>query len=534
MKFKFGSFVTDGKGKLGGQVVSKNARGNYLKTKVSASNPQSPRQLAVRANFLNITKAWSLLSEENRRQWIIASESYPQKDRIGTTFYLSGFGLFTQVNMVRLNLTQSMLSLPGSGPVFPQWDIVDIQCFSLSSGIWLFFNPIIPAGYRLQVYATDLVSVGLNRAHGIYKLIGYVSTGQTYPFNLYSLWNGIFNKSLQSGKRIIFKLALVHVDSGFISQFSVFNSDIVAGYPTSLFTSFSSLGTQFGSTRIYGLNYLGSNVVVGVGFNNNWLLRSSDNGNSFSQVIQFTGFTSANGGISPAPGISLIAFSVSSTIQRSIDYGLTWSPILLPVDSGSPWDFCQDSLGVVYCCTLTPGKIFRSLDNGATWELLFTLPVAANFSRIACSDENILYCMVSGTNVLYVSYDRGFNWSVLYDFPVSNAFASIRCLPHGIILVGTGNTAQIYRSIDRGKTFSSGSVIAGVNAVRELLTFGDSQVIALTGTTFRAFKSSDYGLTWSDLGQLFTQAACYSATKAANNRIVSGSGNNGYIIQLNP
>ena len=55
-KIKFGMMMTDARGKLGGQVFSKNKGGAYVRTKVTPSNPQTIAQTTRRALFAAI---WS-------------------------------------------------------------------------------------------------------------------------------------------------------------------------------------------------------------------------------------------------------------------------------------------------------------------------------------------------------------------------------------------------------------------------------------------------------------------------------------------
>jgi hypothetical protein len=47
MKMKFGAIVTEGRGKIGGHVASKNKSGAYLRTKVTPVNRQSVAQSNV-------------------------------------------------------------------------------------------------------------------------------------------------------------------------------------------------------------------------------------------------------------------------------------------------------------------------------------------------------------------------------------------------------------------------------------------------------------------------------------------------------
>ena len=60
MKLKFGAIVTDGRGKIGGHVASKNRSGAYLRTKVTPSNPNTVAQVQVRSILASLSQSWSL------------------------------------------------------------------------------------------------------------------------------------------------------------------------------------------------------------------------------------------------------------------------------------------------------------------------------------------------------------------------------------------------------------------------------------------------------------------------------------------
>lgn len=57
MKIKWGMMMTDGRGKLGGQVASKNRAGAYVRTKVTPVNPRTTQQQAIRTLFGSIASA---------------------------------------------------------------------------------------------------------------------------------------------------------------------------------------------------------------------------------------------------------------------------------------------------------------------------------------------------------------------------------------------------------------------------------------------------------------------------------------------
>lgn len=98
MKIKFGAIVTEGRGKLGGHVFSKNAGGAFMRTKVTPSNPQTARQTTVRALFGSIASAWSGLSATAIAQWNEAVSDWTTTNVFGDLKKPTGKALFQRLN----------------------------------------------------------------------------------------------------------------------------------------------------------------------------------------------------------------------------------------------------------------------------------------------------------------------------------------------------------------------------------------------------------------------------------------------------
>lgn len=111
MKIKWGMMMTDGRGKLGGQVASKNRGGAYVRTKVTPVNPNTSFQSAVRQRLASLSKEWGSLSEERRRSWNESANSgqWNKTDIFGDARRPTGKNLFTGINLVSLETTNTLL-----------------------------------------------------------------------------------------------------------------------------------------------------------------------------------------------------------------------------------------------------------------------------------------------------------------------------------------------------------------------------------------------------------------------------------------
>tara|TARA_R110000803_G_scaffold3721_2_gene12661 strand:- start:12 stop:686 length:675 start_codon:yes stop_codon:yes gene_type:complete len=98
MKIKFGAIVTDGRGKLGGHVFSKNRAGSYVRTKVTPSNPQTAAQSIVRSLFGTISAGWSALTQSVRDSWDGAVGDWQKTDIFGDIKNPTGKSLYQRLN----------------------------------------------------------------------------------------------------------------------------------------------------------------------------------------------------------------------------------------------------------------------------------------------------------------------------------------------------------------------------------------------------------------------------------------------------
>lgn len=115
-KIKFGMFMTDARGKVGGQVFSKNRSGAYVRTKVTPVNAQTGRQSAVRQLLSSLSQAWSGLSQLERDGFDGAVLQWSSTDIFGDIKNPTGKNLFTKLNFNLVNSGQSqVLTAPIKG-----------------------------------------------------------------------------------------------------------------------------------------------------------------------------------------------------------------------------------------------------------------------------------------------------------------------------------------------------------------------------------------------------------------------------------
>lgn len=171
--------MTDGRGKLGGQVASKNRGGAYVRTKVTPVNPQSMAQSSVRANFSAVSALWRGLTDENRASWNEAVNNWQRTDIFGDLKTPSGFNLFMRLCTPLQNAfgdvviglyAPTPVEMPALSAVTATFD-TSTTALTLATDV---ANDLDLDQYVYNVYATAPQSAGKSFVKNEFRQIGWV------------------------------------------------------------------------------------------------------------------------------------------------------------------------------------------------------------------------------------------------------------------------------------------------------------------------------------------------------------------------
>ncbi len=311
MKAKFGAIVVDGRGKLGGKVFSRNRYGSYEKIKVTPTNPESAYSAQVRANYKTIVQTWSTLTDIQRASFNSGTKQFPQKNTFGDIHFLSGFGLYVSFNINRLLLSQSLLVSCPSPTTSHFIQSANVEAREIDNTVTLNFSPLCPAGYVYKINATTSLSPGINYSNRRFKLLGFINSSDTSPFDLSSLYIARFGNVGNAGQKIFFKISAIEISSGIESQPYIFSTIIL-----------NSLDMLKASVTINSSNFInGAIIPLVVNTNPTKLItviscvqkiKPSDSpftGTGMTVYLRFTGATGVGPLISNANIIRTTAFS---------------------------------------------------------------------------------------------------------------------------------------------------------------------------------------------------------------------------------
>ena len=172
MKLKFGAIVTDGRGKIGGHVASKNRAGAYLRTKVTPSNPNTVAQAQARSILASISQMWQTLTDSQRSGWNNAVKEWGTTDIFGDIKNPSGINLFVKLNanLISVGFPQ-LLDVPSKMEV-PSVIITSGYLTISNDDIGFNFDSSSANGIRALVRATPTLSNGVSFVKSQFRVIG--------------------------------------------------------------------------------------------------------------------------------------------------------------------------------------------------------------------------------------------------------------------------------------------------------------------------------------------------------------------------
>ena len=215
----FTAMVAEARGKLNGNVFSRNKGGAVIRNKVTPINPNTSHQSLQRAYQSDISKAWAGdLTDDQRKGWSTYGQQIGAKSIFGNSLILSGIATYIRINRIVLNsggarvddapITQSVPSILSLG----------LTANHIGPVLTVAFSPtplVSPQG--LYVFATPTVSVGISNVSNRLRFISFFD-GAASPLNIMTAWTTRFGSFPSvAGQRIAITAAVVDTSTGAIS-----------------------------------------------------------------------------------------------------------------------------------------------------------------------------------------------------------------------------------------------------------------------------------------------------------------------------
>ncbi len=225
---KWGMFVVDGRGKVGGHVLTKTRNGATVRTKVTPANPQTAYQGAVRGIFGQISQGWRMLTEAQRDAWNAAVGNYQRTNVFGDNYLPTGKSLFQILNTNLQNVGEALIDEPPT-PVSLSFIELDSSTIDISDELFSIVYTAsggTPTDEYLVLEATPPMSMGRYNFSGSYRK--FTSFLVSSPASSTAIWDAYVSKfgTPVLGQKISVRMKVVSSRTGQAGTYSSFVPDI--------------------------------------------------------------------------------------------------------------------------------------------------------------------------------------------------------------------------------------------------------------------------------------------------------------------
>lgn len=211
---KWGMMVVDGRGKLGGHVLTKSRNGASVRTKVTPTNPQTSYQQANRAVFGQLSSNWTDLTEAQRKAWNEAVQEWQKTNIFGDLKSPSGRDLYISLNRNILQAGGTAIDVPPTKKGIQPNAITDLSFDAVNEDILIDLQNVPGLDAVAMIYFTAPMSPGRYNFSGAYRFFGTVdAVSNKISFAGYEARFG----SLQAGKALGLKVVICNVETGEVS-----------------------------------------------------------------------------------------------------------------------------------------------------------------------------------------------------------------------------------------------------------------------------------------------------------------------------
>ena len=196
-KIKWGMIVTDGSGKLGGHVFSKNRGGSYIRTKVTPTNPQTTYQTHVRSIFASLSSKWSALTDAQRKSFRDKVTQYSRTNVFGDLKNPSGKALHQRLNQNLVLTGQAEQDVCPDPTDVPYAGLSEVNA-SEAGGTMSIATEEDTTGSKIMVFATPSLSAGTNFVKNKLRHIGTLDGGAGGITSIQQIYDARFTAPLEN------------------------------------------------------------------------------------------------------------------------------------------------------------------------------------------------------------------------------------------------------------------------------------------------------------------------------------------------
>jgi hypothetical protein len=190
-------------GSVGARTSSRNRSGQYVRQRAIPTQPRTPAQITVRAQFANNSSSWRGLTQTQRNSWTAFGNSFTINNSLGTPINLTGNQVYNKVNGALNASGNASVAVP---PALPSFVPNTVTGVSGTAGTQLLeLAGAAPAsGTQNMIFVSPQVSAGVS-FNGKFAYIGNTGTFASGQYAITTLYQAKYG-TLVAGKKVFVKM----------------------------------------------------------------------------------------------------------------------------------------------------------------------------------------------------------------------------------------------------------------------------------------------------------------------------------------
>ena len=218
MKVKFGAIVTEGRGKVGGHVFTRNPYANVLRTKKSPCQPNTTSQQLMKSRLTKAAQTWRGIGDAGRQGFESLAQNVSRTNVFGDSAKLSGFALFVRLNREIAEIGGTAITVAPAMPTMSSVTTLSLSAIVLADTFNITYAPTpVPTGFIMVIQASPQQSPGISFIGSKMRTLDVATEGEATPYYSNGIYSAKFG-TLIATNRIFVRAKLVHVLTGFSSS----------------------------------------------------------------------------------------------------------------------------------------------------------------------------------------------------------------------------------------------------------------------------------------------------------------------------
>lgn len=211
---KLAPFLSGLIGVLGPVVFQGAKNGLTMRENVVPINVKSSAQVAVRASMSVLSKAWSGLTESQRRAWdsAAAGGEWTQTSTFGDSFNLSGEQLYLKLNLVIVFLEETAINVPPTKAAFNAMSLGVLAAAAGTPALTVAYTGTVGADQQIMIFASPQVSQGVMSSKSV-SFVHIASVSSSSPLNILAAYTAL-KGALVAGKKIFIRMEVGSILTG--------------------------------------------------------------------------------------------------------------------------------------------------------------------------------------------------------------------------------------------------------------------------------------------------------------------------------